>query len=208
MPDPTIYSLSQLEELIDMGTLPEHLKEAAWAMLRKQVKAFGFNSHLGSLPARVHIWTMDGQVPITVPMYHTSLQKREIIDDQLNMWFEQGVIEPSKSPWSTPIVIAYCNGKPRFCVDYWKLNAATIPNEFPIPRQSDILASLSGTQVLSSLDALSGFTQLELADEDIKKMAFRTHWGLFQFKHLPFRLHNRPSTFHSSTYSYWTPGLQ
>ena len=118
MPDPTIYSLSQLEELIDMGTLPEHLKEAAWAMLRKQVKAFGFNSHLGSLPARVHIWTMDGQVPITVPMYHTSLQKREIIDDQLNMWFEQGVIEPSKSPWSTPIVIAYCNGKPRFCVDY------------------------------------------------------------------------------------------
>jgi len=61
MPDPTIYSLSQLEELIDMGTLLEHLKEVAWAMLRKKVKVFGFNGHLGSLPARGHIWMMDSQ---------------------------------------------------------------------------------------------------------------------------------------------------
>ena len=136
-----------------------------------------------------------GQVPIVVPMYHTSLQKREIIDDQLNTWFEQGVIELSKSPWSAPVVIAYRNGKPRFCVDYRKLNAATIPDEFPIPRQSDILVSPSGAQVLSSLDALSGFTQLELADEDIEKMAFQMHQGLFQFKCLPFRLRNRPSIF-------------
>ena len=138
---------------------------------------------------------MDGQVPIAVPMYHTSPQKREIIDEQLNTWFKQGVIEPSKSPWSVPVVITYRNGKPRFCIDYRKLNAVTIPDEFPIPRQSDILASLSGSQVLSLLDALSGFTQLELAEEDIEKMAFRTHRGLFQFKHLPFGLCNGPSIF-------------
>jgi len=67
------------------------------------------------------------------------------------------------------------------CIDYRKLNAVTIPDEFPIPWQSEILASLSGAQVLSSLDALSGFTQLELAEEDIEKTAFRTHQGLFQF---------------------------
>ena len=195
MPDPTVYSSSQLEELIDVGNLPEHLKEAAWAMLRKRVKAFGFDGRLGNLPAKVHIRTVDGQVPIAVPMYHASPQKRELIDEQLNTWFEQGVIEPSKSPWSAPVVIAYRNGKPRFCVDYRKLNAATIPDEFPIPRQSDILASLSGAQVLSSLDALSGFTQLELADEDIEKTAFRTHRGLFQFRRLPFGLRNGPSIF-------------
>ena len=195
MPDPTVYSSSQLEELIDVGSLPEHLKEEAWAMLRRRIKAFGFDGWLGNLPAKVHIRTVDGQVPISVLMYHASPQKREIIDEQLNTWFEQGVIEPSKSPWSTPVVIAYRNGKPRFCVDYRKLNAATIPDEFPIPRQSDILASLSGAQVLSSLDALSRFTQLELAEEDIEKTAFETHRGLFQFKHLPFGLRNGPSIF-------------
>lgn len=150
---------------------------------------------------------MDGQVPISVPMYHVSLQKREIIDEQLNTWFEQGVIEPSKSPWSAPVVIAYRNGKPRFCVDYHKLNAVTIPDEFPIPRQSDILALLSGAQVLSSLDVLSGFTQLELVDEDIEKTAFQMHFGLFQFKHLPFGLHNRPSIFQRVMQSILAPYL-
>ena len=195
MPDPDLYPSDQLEDLIDVGSLPDHLKEEAWAMLRKRIKAFGFDGRLGNLPAKVHIRTVDGQVPISVPMYHASPQKREIIDAQLNTWFEQGVIEPSRSPWSAPVVIAYQNGKPRFCVDYQKLNAATIPDEFPIPRQSDILASLSGAQVLSSLDALSGFTQLELAEEDIEKTAFRTHHGLFQFRRLPFGLRNGPSIF-------------
>jgi len=133
---------------------------------------------------------------------HVSAKKRD------NWWpIEQGVIEPSKSPWSAPVVIAYRNGKPRFCVNYQKLNAATIPDEFPIPRQSNILASLSGAQVLSSLDALSGFTQLELADEDIKKMAFQTHQGLFQFKCLPFGLHNRPSIFQRVMQSILAPYL-
>jgi len=47
--------LSQLEELIDMGSLPDHLKEAAWAMLWKRVKVFGFDGWLGNLPAKVHI---------------------------------------------------------------------------------------------------------------------------------------------------------
>ena len=117
------------------------------------------------------------------------------MDEQLDKWFEQDVIEPSKSPWSAPVVIAYRNGKPRFCVDYRKLNAATTPDEFPIPRQSEILSSLSGAQVLSSLDALSGFTQLEMHEDDIEKTAFRTHRGLFQFKRMPFGLRNGPSIF-------------
>ena len=97
------------------------------------------------------------------------------MDVQIDTWFEQGVIEPSISPWSIPVVIAYCNGKPRFCIDYRKLNAVMTPDEFPIPCQSEILSSLSGTQVLLSLDALSGFTQLELDPEDVEKTTFRTH---------------------------------
>ena len=156
---------------------------------------FGFDGRLGNLPAKVHIRTVNGQVPISVPMYSASPEKRAIINEQIDTWFKQGVIKPSKSPWSAPVIIAYRNGKPRFCIDYRKLNAATIPDEFPIPRQSEILASLSSAQVLSSLDTLSGFTQLELAEEDIEKTAFRTHRGLFQFKCLPFGLRNGPSIF-------------
>lgn len=207
MVDPTIYPSDQLEELIDVGSLPDHLKDRAWAMLRRRINAFGFDGRLGHHPAKVHIRTVDGQVPISVPMYGTSPAKRAVIDSQLDQWFEQGVIEPSISPWSAPVVIAYRNGKPRFCVDYRKLNAVTIPDEFPIPRQSEILSSLSGAQVLSSLDALSGFTQLEMSPEDIEKTAFRTHRGLFQFLRMPFGLRNGPSIFQRVMQSILSPYL-
>jgi hypothetical protein len=195
MPDLTDYPSARMEELIDVGTLPSHLKDQAWDMLRRRQKAFGFDGRLGHLPTKVHIRTVDGQVPIAVPMYGSSPEKRRVMDEQMDKWFEQDVIEPSISPWSAPVVIAYRNGKPRFCVDYRKLNAVTTPDEFPIPRQSEILSSLSGAQVLSSLDALSGFTQLELHEDDIEKTAFRTHRGLFQFKRMPFGLRNGPSIF-------------
>ena len=81
--------------------------------------------------------------------------KKAVMDEQIEKWFEQDVIEASRSPWSAPVVIVYRHGKPRFCVDYRKLNEHTIPDEFPIPRQSEILAAFSGAQLLSSLDALS-----------------------------------------------------
>jgi hypothetical protein len=128
-------------------------------------------------------------------MYSSSPEKRRVIDEQLEKWFEQGVIEPSVSPWSAPVVIAYRNGKPRFCVDYRKLNAVTIADEFPIPRQSEILQSLSGSSVLSSLDALAGFNQIKMDPKDVEKTAFRTHRGLSQFKRMPFGLKNGPSIF-------------
>lgn len=181
MPDPTVYSSADMEKLLDVGSLPEELKQQAWEMLRRRVGAFGFDGRLGHHPSKVHIRTVDGQCPISVPMYNSSPAKKAVIEEQLKTWFELGVIEPSKSPWSAPVVIAYRNGKARFCVDYRKLNAVTIPDEFPIPRQSEILSALSGAQVLSCLDALSGFTQLEFEDSEVEKTAFRTHMGLFQF---------------------------
>jgi hypothetical protein len=195
MPGNTIYPSGKMRELLDIGLLPPHLHEKAWSMLEKRVNTFGFDGRLGHLDAKAHIRTKEDQLPIAVPMYSSSPEKRRVIDEQLDKWFELGVIEPSISPWSAPVVIAYRNGKPRFCVDYRKLNAVTVGDEFPIPRQSEILSSLSGAQVLSSLDALAGFTQMEIAQEDVEKTVFRTHRGLSQFKCMPFGLKNGPSIF-------------
>jgi hypothetical protein len=195
MPEDTVYSSKDMEKLLDVGSLPGHLKPKAWEMLKRRVKAFGFDGRLGHVDAKAPIRVKAGVEPIAVPMYSSSPEKRRVIDAQLDKWFEQGVIEPSISPWSAPVVIAYRNGKPRFCVDYRKLNSVTVADEFPIPRQSEILSSLSGAQVLSSLDALAGFNQLDMAPDDIEKTAFRTHRGLAQFKRMPFGLRNGPSIF-------------
>jgi len=91
MPDPTTYPSSKMEELIDVGSLPDHLKDQAWEMLRRRQKTFGFDGRLGHLPTKVHIRTVDGQVP----MYGSSPEKRCVMDEQMDKWFEQEVIEPS-----------------------------------------------------------------------------------------------------------------
>ncbi|KAJ6485993.1 hypothetical protein C8R45DRAFT_931015 [Mycena sanguinolenta] len=118
MPDNTVYPSSEMKELLDIGSLPDEFKERAWDMLSRRIKVFGFDGRLGHVDVKARVRIKEDQDPIAVPMYSSSPEKRRIIDEQLDKWFEQGVIEPSVSPWSAPVVIAYRNGKPRFCMDY------------------------------------------------------------------------------------------
>ncbi len=121
--------------------------------------------------------------PISLPPFGASSpEKRRVMDEQMDSWIQLEVIEPSKSPWGAPGFITYRNGKPRMVIDYRKLNDLVIPDEFPLPKQDDILQALTGCQWLSTLDALAGFTQLQVKPEDREKTAFRTHRGLYQFK--------------------------
>jgi Reverse transcriptase (RNA-dependent DNA polymerase) len=83
----------------------------------------------------------------------------------------------------------------------------TIPDEFPIPQQMEILQALSGSQVLSALDALSGFHQMAMEDEDKEKTTFCLHRGLWQFKQMPFSLRNGPSIFQRVMQSILMPFL-
>jgi len=120
-------------------------------------------------------------VPISLPPYHASPANREVINKQMDSWIELGVIEPSKSPWAAPVFIVYRNNKPRMVIDLRKFNERVVPDEFPLPKQEDILQALNGSQWLSTLDTLSSFTQLTLSDSAAEKLAFRTHRGLWQF---------------------------
>ena len=102
-------------------------------LIRKHQDAFSFLDKLGNPTVEVKINTVLGAHPISLPMYRTSSQKREVIDAQIDKWLEQKVIEPLKSPWATPVIIVYQNGKPWFCINYHKLNSVTVLDEFPIP---------------------------------------------------------------------------
>jgi len=75
MPDLTEYLSSKMREFIDVGSLPDHLKDKAWSMLEKRMNTFGFDGRLGHLPTKVHIRTADGQVPILAPMHSSSPEK-------------------------------------------------------------------------------------------------------------------------------------
>ena len=108
---------------------------------------------------------------------------------------EQNVIEPSESPWASPIVLVKKDGSTRFCVDYRKINAVTVKDAYPLPRIDDTLDSLSGSHWFSTLDLASGYWQVELDESAKEKSAFVVRGGLYQWKVMPFGLCNAPSTF-------------
>jgi transposase InsO family protein len=177
--------------------LSKEEKNATFELLTKFEDCFAEDEEdLGHCSMAEHAIEVGDANPIHQRAYKSAWRERAIIQKQVDQMLRQGVIEPSESPWSSPVVLVKKkNGEWRFCVDYRKLNAVTVNDVYPLPRIEDSLSKLEGSKFFSIMDLQAGYHQIPVRPEDRPKTAFITADGLWQFRMMPFGLRTAGQTF-------------
>ncbi|KAJ9504628.1 hypothetical protein QJQ45_013599, partial [Haematococcus lacustris] len=180
---------------------PTNIPHAVAAQLTALISEFEdvfapFNKLPPQRPVGHTIPLQPGCKPPALPSYKMSQPELLEMKKQVAAFLEQGIIEPSSSPYAAPVLfVKKKSGELRMCVDYRQLNKITLRDQYPLPRVDDLFDRLAGCTVFSSLDLQAGYHQIRIPDEDVPKTAFRTPTGLYQFKVLCFGLTNAPATF-------------
>lgn len=125
------------------------------------------------------------------------MEKQEAIDGELEKLLAAGFIKRMQFPkWiANTVLVKKNNGKWRMCIDYSDLNRACPKDFYLLPNIDQMIDSMAGNEMLSFMDAFSGYNQIKLAKEDQDNTAFITYKGVFACTILPFGLLNAGATF-------------
>ena len=162
-------------------------KESLQKILSNYPENFSGLGKLKDYKAKLHC--KDDVKPVNVPAhtfpYHLQQRAQAAVDDMI----KQDVIEehpPNQpAPWvSNAVVTPKDDGSVRVTMDARNVNKAIQSSNYPIPKQEDIKAKLSGAKVFSKMDLKSAFWQIELSDESRYLTVFHANDKLYRYKRL------------------------
>ncbi|KAM9975279.1 hypothetical protein ACTFIW_008872 [Dictyostelium discoideum] len=118
------------------------------------------------------------------------------LKDQLTERLKKLWIKRTKSEFGAPVIFAKKkNGKWRMCIDYRSLNDITVDDSYPLPNTKVLIQKTKGAKLMSKIDLADGFHQIQVETKARSKTAFRTPFGTFQWRVMPFGAKNALSTF-------------
>ena len=134
--------------------------------------------------------------PVQSRARRLSPEKLAVAKAEIEKLVQLGVCKRAKSEWSSPLLVTTKpDGGWRVCGDFRRLNAMTPDDKYPVRTLHDFTAELHGKRVFSKVDCLKGYHQIPVRQEDVKKTAVVTPFGLFTFPRTPFGLKNAGQDF-------------
>ena len=143
-----------------------------------------------------HDIKLSSEEPIKLKPYPLPFTSEGLVRDEVSSMLELDVIEPSESPYCSPIVLVKKkDGSVRFCIDFRALNLLTVGDACPIPDHDLIMSKMADAIFFTKLDMTKGYWQIAISEESRKYTAFQASGELFQFKRMAFGLKNAPMTY-------------
>jgi len=129
-------------------------------------------------------------------MYNLSEVELRTLKAYIETNLSNGFIEQLSSSAAAPISFAKTKDSGlRLCVDYRALNSATVKNRYPLPLISEMLDRMRGARIFTKLDIRKSYHHIRIKKGDEYKSAFRTRYGQFKYRVMPFGSTNAPATF-------------
>jgi len=177
--------------------LDEKKGQQLWGVLERYQDVFAWNKgELGCCIVEEHSIDTQGFPPCKVAPSRLSYWEEAEVKKQIDVLVELGKMKPSDSEYACRVTLPVKkDGSRRFYGDYQPLNLQTRHDSFPMPLVDDVISHLGKSAWFTALDLQSGFWQIRMAPEDMKKMTLVTKTGLYDWIVMPFGLKNATSTF-------------
>ena len=137
--------------------------------------------------------------PIATKSRSYNHSDQQFIGQEVEHLLQEGIIEPSHSPWRAQLVIVrdeFNRHKKRMCVDYSNtINIFTEPDAYPLPKIESLVSTLAQFNIFSTFDLKSAYHQVAISDDDKPYTAFEANGKLYQFRRIPFGVTNGVAAF-------------
>ena len=199
-------------ELVSLDDDPEHLayigsklakdlKSLLTQFLRQNRDVFAWKQvDMGGIDPTVithRLNTNPSFKPVKQKCRSFAPERQKVINEEVGKLLQAGAIREVGYPeWLANVVLVKkANGKWRLCIDFTDINKACLKDSFPLPRIDLIVDATAGHELLSFMDAFSGYNQISMDPGDQEKTSFVTAQGTYCYRVMPFGLKNAGATY-------------